>query len=44
MREWLADNERGKRAEHRYSAEQFGLSEDELRATFADYRNRFLAN
>ena len=42
MRQWLVDNDRAKRPAHHYSAERFGLSEDELVEAFSDYRKRFL--
>lgn len=42
MRQWVVDNDRAKRPAHHYSAEQFGLSEDELAEAFSDYRKRFL--
>ena len=39
---WATENRKGARGEHRYTAEQFGLSEPELAETFADYRARFV--
>jgi hypothetical protein len=37
MRAWHADNPQGKHGGHRYTAEQFGLSEAGIRERFADY-------
>jgi hypothetical protein len=37
MRAWQAQNPQGKHGGHRYSAEQFGLSEAAIRERFADY-------
>jgi hypothetical protein len=39
---WLDANRRDKRPEHRYTLAEFGLSEDELRSDFKDYRSVFL--
>ena len=41
MRTWLAANGRDNRPSHQYSLEQFGLSADQLKADFANYRQRF---
>jgi hypothetical protein len=41
MRAWLAANGRDNRPSHQYSLEQFGLSADQLKADFANYRRRF---
>lgn len=38
---WRRDNPKGKRGENRYSLEQFGLDEAELRVLFADYISHF---
>lgn len=38
MREWISENPRGKHGGHRYSPEQFGFKESELRARFDWYR------
>jgi hypothetical protein len=39
---WLVQNAREKRPAHRYTLEDFGLREDELRQHFAEYRERFI--
>ena len=39
---WVAANQRDRRPPHRYTAEQFGLSEAQLNADFAFYRARFV--
>ena len=41
MAEWAAKNAKGVRGEHRYSAEQYGLGDDEILDAFADYLNRY---
>ena len=40
MCDWLARHPQGRHGEHRYSPEQFGLSERAIRATFAGYMER----
>ena len=42
MREWLADNARGKRPRHEYTLSEFGYTEAGLAAHFARYRARHL--
>ncbi len=42
MESWLAAYAREAHPAHRYSAEQFGLSETEIREVFADYMSRFI--
>jgi hypothetical protein len=42
MRTWLAANGRDNRPSHQYSLEQFGLSAEQLKADFANYRQRFI--
>jgi len=42
MERWLAAATRDKAPAHVYSARQFGLTEDEIRDTFADYMARFI--
>jgi hypothetical protein len=37
MREFVASNPQGKHGKHAYSSEEFGLSDDIVRARFADY-------
>jgi Sulfotransferase family len=41
MGEWAVNNRRGARGEHRYSAEEYGLTTEEIRSAFADYIERF---
>jgi hypothetical protein len=41
MAEWAADNRRGSRGEHRYRAAEFGLTDQEIRSGFGEYRERF---
>ena len=43
MRGWAAQNQRGSRGVHDYTAEEFGLTVEGLRDTFAEYRKRFAA-
>lgn len=40
MREWLVENDRRKRPDHRYALADFGLSEDEVRQRFGAYEPR----
>jgi hypothetical protein len=42
MRRWAQENVRDRRPVHRYTLEQFGFTEPELREQFADYRERFI--
>jgi hypothetical protein len=42
LTEFLAGNKREQRPMHDYSPERFGLSEDEIRDAFADYRQRYI--
>jgi hypothetical protein len=42
MRAWAIENARERRPAHRYTLEQFGLTEAELRQAFAKYRAQFL--
>ena len=42
MEQWAQENARDRRPVHRYTLEQFGLAEDQLRRDFADYRTRFV--
>lgn len=37
MRAWLADNPQGKHGAHRYSSEEFGISDDQVRERFSAY-------
>jgi len=39
---WLRDNRRDKRPPHEYTLAEFGLTEQQIRAEFADYRRRFI--
>jgi hypothetical protein len=41
MAGWLERNRKGAHGEHRYTAEQFGLTTGRIRETFADYVARF---
>lgn len=42
MRRWLAQDEQQHQGGHLYTAEQFGLSEAQLRRDFAEYRSRHI--
>lgn len=42
MQAWLDSDAKQRRAPHRYAAEDFGLSDDQVRTEFAAYRERFL--
>lgn len=42
MQTWLAEDAKDKRAKHTYEAEQFGLTDDQIRSEFAEYSARFL--
>ena len=39
LAQWVADNPKGKAGAHVYTADQFGLSDGELRDAFAEYRS-----
>jgi hypothetical protein len=41
MTQFAAENPRGARGEHRYTAEEFGYTTDGIRVAFADYLDRF---
>ena len=41
MAAWSEQNQAGARGEHHYTAEEFGLTEDEIRSEFAEYLDRF---
>lgn len=41
MSDWAAGHRRGYQGEHRYSAEEYGLAPESIRAAFADYLERF---
>ena len=41
MAAWSEQNRAGARGEHHYTAEEFGLTEDEIRSAFAEYLDRF---
>jgi hypothetical protein len=41
MEAWHQRNRKGAHGEHRYTAEEFGLSRDRIRAAFYDYAKRF---
>jgi hypothetical protein len=42
MRQWAVDNARDRRVGHRYTLEEFGLTEEGIRRDFAAYRERFI--
>ncbi|MBW2363376.1 MAG: sulfotransferase [Deltaproteobacteria bacterium] len=42
MERWLRADRRNEKPKHRYSAEQFGLSETTICAAFTDYMDRFI--
>ena len=42
MNWWIEENRRDKRAPHEYTLEKFGLSKDEIRRDFAEYRRRYI--
>jgi hypothetical protein len=41
MEAWLERNRRGAHGEHRYTAEEFGLTDDQIRDAFAPYLQWF---
>jgi hypothetical protein len=41
MATWSEQNRAGARGEHRYSAEEFGLTDEEIRASFSEYIDRY---
>jgi hypothetical protein len=41
MRSWSEQNRAGARGEHRYTAEEFGLTDEMIREAFAEYLDRF---
>ena len=41
MAEWSDQNRAGSRGEHRYTAEEFGLSDEQIREEFAEYLDRY---
>jgi hypothetical protein len=42
MQHWMEENRRGTRAAHEYASEHFGLSADQLKRDFAEYRQRHI--
>ena len=42
MEQWRADNPREKRPPHEYTLEEYGLSEEGIKADFAEYRKTFI--
>ena len=42
MEAWLVANARDKRPPHKYSPDDFGLTDAQVRADFADYLERFI--
>jgi hypothetical protein len=41
MAQWADENRRGARGEHRYSADEFGLTPERIRDAFPEYLDRF---
>jgi hypothetical protein len=41
MGNWATSNRRGSRGEHRYTADEFGLSEGEIQTAFAEYLDEY---
>ena len=41
MRSWSEENKVGSRGAHNYTAEEFGLTAEEISGTFADYIERY---
>jgi hypothetical protein len=41
MTMWSNQNQAGSRGEHQYTAEEFGLTAEEIRASFSEYRDTF---
>lgn len=41
LSDWAALNRKGARGEHRYTAESYGISRDELAQAFSEYRDEF---
>jgi hypothetical protein len=42
MESWREANKREERPSHKYTLEEFGLTEDQVKTAFQDYRQRFL--
>ena len=42
MRAWMEKNSRDSRAAHDYKPEDFGLSVEQLKRDFADYRKQYI--
>jgi hypothetical protein len=42
MRWWVEEHRRDKRAPHEYTLGKFGLTAEELRSDFAEYRGRYI--
>jgi len=42
MAKWLEENRRDKRPAHRYTLEEFGFTDEGIKADFAEYRKRFI--
>ena len=43
MRAWLAEDEKKHQGGHEYTAQQFGLSEEQIRRDFAEYRAKHIS-
>lgn len=41
MHRWHTERPKDRHGEHRYTAEEFGLTDDEIRERFAAYRTRY---
>ena len=41
MSRWLAESAHGSHEGHRYSAAQYGLSDEQIEREFADYTGRY---
>jgi hypothetical protein len=42
MAKWLEENRRDKRPVHRYTLEEFGFTDEGIKADFAEYRKCFI--
>jgi hypothetical protein len=42
MRHWALENPREKRPPHHYTLEEFGLSEEQIKRDFAEYREKYI--
>jgi len=44
MEQWRVDNPRDNRPPHQYTLEEYGLTEEGIKAAFADYRAAYIEN